>query len=207
MRALNVTPRDRSGTRLASSKCSGRRPAITPRRPPPGPESSRWRSSSGIRTWPIGSLHGVALDLAREEVHRRRADESGHEQVVRVRVQLGRRADLLELAGAHDRDPVAKRHRLGLVVRDVDRRRPKPLLDPGDLRPHLHAQLGVKVRERLVHQEHAGIADDRATHRDTLALPPGQVGGLAVEVLLEVEDLGRFAHLLVDLRLRRPWRA
>ena len=116
-------------------------------------------------------------------------------------VQGGRRPDLLEHPGAHHRDPVTQSHRLGLVVGDVDRGRLELLLDPRDLGSHLHAQLGVEVRQRLVHQEHLGVADDRAPHRDALALAAGQVGGLAVEMLLEVEDLRGLGDLAVDLSL------
>ena len=155
--------------------------------------------TSGIGIDPIATLTRVAVEFAGEEVHRRRPDEPGHEQVVRVAVELLGRADLLQHAGAHDRDPVAERQRLGLVVGDVDGRGLEALLDPRDLGPHLHAQLGVEVRQRLVHQERARVADDRAAHRHALALTAGQVGRLAVEVLLEVEDLGRLVDLLVDL--------
>src|SRR5204863_5543059 len=66
-------------------------------------------------------LHGVALDGGRHEVHRGRTDEPGDEQVLRIAVQLRWRAYLLQGAGPHHRDPVAERHRLGLVVGDVDR--------------------------------------------------------------------------------------
>ena len=83
-------------TRLASSKCSGRRPAITPRRPPPEPALEP--APELVRDPDVADrqVHVVAADLAGEEVHRRRADEAGHEQVVRVPVELGRRAHLLE---------------------------------------------------------------------------------------------------------------
>ena len=77
------------------------------------------------------------------------ADEEVDGAVVEL---LGRR-DLLQLAGAHDRDAVAHRHRLDLVVRDVDRRDVEVALQARDLGARLHAQLGVEVRERLVHQE------------------------------------------------------
>ena len=102
---------------------------------------------------------------------------------------------------AHDRDAVAERHRLGLVVRDVEHRRAQLVLDPRDLRAHLHAQLRVQVRERLVHQERRRIAHDRAAHRDALALAAGQVRGLAVEVVLQLEDLRRLLDLGRDLAL------
>jgi hypothetical protein len=65
---------------------------------------------------------------------------------------------------------VAERHRLGLVVGDVDGRDAEAPLQLGDVRAHLDAQLGVEVGERLVHQEHARLADDRPAHRDALAL-------------------------------------
>ena len=46
--------------------------------------------------------------------------------------RLGR-VDLLQLSLADDRDPVAHRHRLGLVVGHVDRRDAEVVLDPRDL--------------------------------------------------------------------------
>ena len=94
---------------------------------------------------------------------------------------------------SHDRDAVAHRHRLDLVVRDVDRRHAERALEPGDLGAHLHAQLGVEVRERLVHQEDLRLADDRAAQRDPLPLPARERSRLAVEQLLEAEDLRRLA--------------
>ena len=103
-------------------------------------------------------------------------------------VELLRRRDLLELALAHHGDAVAHRHRLDLVVRDVDRRRPEPALEPRDLGAHLHAQLRVEVRERLVHQERLRLAHDRAAHRDALALTARERARLPVEERLEVED-------------------
>ena len=65
-----------------------------------------------------------------------------------------------------------------------------------------HAQLGVQVRQRLVHEEDRGIADDRTAERDALALASGELSRLAVEVAVEVEDPGGVDHRLVDLLLR-----
>ena len=104
---------------------------------------------------------------------------------------------------AHDRDAVAHRHRLDLVVRDVDRRDAELVLQARDLGAHVHAQLGVEVRERLVHEVGLGLAHDRATHGHPLALTAGERAGLALEELGEPEDVGRLADALVDLRLRR----
>ncbi len=52
----------------------------------------------------------------------------------------------------------------------------------GELEPHLHAQLGVEVGERLVEEEDLRVADQRAADGDALALAAGELRGLAVEV-------------------------
>ena len=57
-----------------------------------------------------------------QQVHRRAADEVRHEDVGGPLVHVLRRPHLLQLARRHDRDPVAERHRLDLVVGHVDRR-------------------------------------------------------------------------------------
>ncbi len=116
-------------------------------------------------------------------------------------VQLLGRADLLRHAGAHHHHPVAQRHRLGLVVRDVDGGGAQPVLQPGDLAAHLHPQLGVEVGQRLVHQERLGIAHDRAAHRDPLTLTAGQLRGLAVQKVGQVKDFRGLLDLLGDLGL------
>ena len=199
---LNVVPRSRTSgpTMPASSKSSGRMPAISLR-----PGSMRpMRSATVLRELDVDhrQLGDAVVDRRRQEVHARRADEARDEQVARVVVELHRRGDLLELAAEHDRHAVAQRHGLGLVVGHVDRGGVEPVLDPRHLGAHLHAQLGVEVRQRLVHQERLRVADDRAPHRDALALAAGQVRRLALEVVGEVEDLGRLVDLGVDLLLR-----
>ena len=111
--------------------------------------------------------------------------------------------DLLHHAVLHDDDAVAERHRLDLVVRDVDRRGAQPLVQLLELDPHLHAQLGVEVGQRLVEQEHLRVAHDRAAQRDALALAAGELARLALEQFADAEDLGR----LVDALARsRAWR-
>ncbi len=119
------------------------------------------------------------------------ADEAGDEQVERPVVELLRAVDLLQLALAHDRDAVAHRERLDLVVRHVDRRHAEVVLELGDLGARLDAQLRVEVRERLVHQEGLRVAHDRAAHGDALALAARERARLAVEQRLEVEDARR----------------
>ena len=142
-------------------------------------------------------------DARLDQVHRRGADEAADEEIDGPLVQLLRRGDLLDLALPHDGDAIAHRHRLDLVVRDVDRRHAELGLEARDLRAHVHAQLRVEVRERLVHQVRLRLAHDRAAHRHPLALAARESAWLAVEERLEPEDVSGIADALVDLGLRR----
>ncbi len=88
---------------------------------------------------------------------------------------------------------VTHRHRLDLIVGDVHGGDAEPPLQRGDLGAGLDAQLGVEVGQRFVHQEDLGLADDGAPHRHPLALPARQLGGLAIEVVGDIEDRRRLA--------------
>ena len=137
-------------------------------------------------------MRAVVVDRAGDDVHRRRSDEAGDEHVGRVHEQLARCCALLQHAVVQHGDAIAHRHRLDLVVGDVDGRDAEPLLQRGDLGAGLDAELGVEVRQRLVHEEDLRLAHDRPPHRHPLTLTARQLGRLAVEVLLEVEDACRF---------------
>jgi hypothetical protein len=63
-----------------------------------------------------------------------------------------------------------------------------------DLGAHLHAQLGVEVRERLVEQEHLRLAHDRAAHRDALALAAGELRAACARAAARAEDLAPPPH-------------
>ncbi|EON32400.1 phenol hydroxylase [Gordonia terrae C-6] len=141
-------------------------------------------------------LDAVGAQAPGQEVHRGRTDEARHEHVGRIVVELLGCADLLHVAAAQDHHAIAEGHRLGLVVGHVDGRGAQSLLQLRDLGPHLHTQLRVEIRQRLVHQERLGRPHDRASHRDTLPLTTGEIRRLAIEVLTEIED----ARGLVDLR-------
>ncbi|MNW53586.1 hypothetical protein D3C74_311510 [compost metagenome] len=137
------------------------------------------------------------------EVHGGGADEAGDEHVGRGVVHVARRADLLQEAVLEDRDAVTHGEGLGLVVRDVDGRDAEAALERRDLRTGLDTELGVEVRQRLVHEEDLRLADDRAAHGDTLALTTREGLRLAVQVLGQVEDLRSLLDALADVRLGR----
>ena len=105
---------------------------------------------------------------------------------------------MLDHAVAQHDDRIAHRHGLDLIVGHVDGRGLQPLMQILDLGPHLGAQAGVEVRERLVEQEHARRADDRPSHRDTLPLTARQLTRQAIEVRLQTEDCRGVRDLAVD---------
>ena len=70
-----------------------------------------------------------------------------------------------------------------------------------DLRAHARAEAGVKVRERLVEQEHDGLLDERPTERDALLLAARELARLALQEVADVEVLGDRLHARVDLGL------
>ena len=68
-----------------------------------------------------------------------------------------------------------QRHRLDLVVGDVDDGLAEALVQLLDLDAHLDAQLGVEVGQRLVEQEHVRLAHQRPADGDALALAAGEL--------------------------------
>ena len=79
---------------------------------------------------------------------------------------------MLQPALVHDGDEIGHGHGFDLIVGDIEHRRRQLALKALDLDAHLQAELGVEVRERLVHQEGLRAADDGASEGDALALAP-----------------------------------
>ena len=138
---------------------------------------TNWRASPG------------RVDAPLEQVHLRAPDERRHERVDRAEVDSSVVPDLLDDAVAEDDDAVRHRHRLDLVVGDVQRRAADASMELQQLGAHLDPQERVEVRERLVHEERDRMADDRPTERDPLALPARQLPGIPRQHPLEAEQL------------------
>jgi hypothetical protein len=157
---------------------------------PDGPSREMWRASGRMPASfaPLGTEPasvGQRLTAGTAEVvdvHRRCADELGHEAAGGVAVKLHRRADLLDPALGHDDDPVGEAHRLHLVVGDEDEGGAEARVKVLQFGAQLGAQFGVEVRQRLVEEEHGRLAHDGAAHGDALALPARERAGLAVEI-------------------------
>ena len=148
------------------------------------------------------------LDLCRQYVHRRRADELGDEQVAGSLVELHRRADLLDVAVLEHDDAVGQRHRLDLVVGDVDHGRVgHALLELGDLDAGRDAQRRVEVGQRLVEQEDFRVAHDGAADGDALALAARQGLGQPLEIFRRAAGCRRPAARGGRSRSCSPWRS
>ena len=126
---------------------------------------------------------------AGQDVDRRIADELGDEAVDRAVVDRVRRAELLQPALVHHRDPVRHAHGLELVVGDVEHGLVERGLDLLELGAQLLAQMRVEVRHRLVQQQKARLGDQRAAERDALHLAHVEARGRAIEQTAELEPL------------------
>ena len=112
-------------------------------------------------------------------------------------------ADLLDDAVVHHGDLVGHRHRLELVVGDVDRGRADPVVQRAQLADHQLAELGVERAERLVHQEALRPAHDGAAERDALAVAAGEARHRPVEQMVDAQDARRLLDPPVGSRPRR----
>ena len=113
-----------------------------------------------------------AVEPARQEIHGRAPHELGHETVTRAVVDFPGRPRLDDPAPLHDRDPVSHRHRLSLVVGDVEGRGPEPPMQRHQLGACRGPERRVEAGERLVEQEDPGPSDDRTPQRHPLRWPP-----------------------------------
>ena len=140
---------------------------------------------------PAGDPHGQQIDA-------RAADEAGHVDMGGIAVDVGRGGDLQQPAAEHDGDPVGHAQRLLLVMRYIQRGDPGAPVQLDDLGAHVHAQAGVEVGQRLVHQEGLRVAHQGAAERHTLALPARHLAGLAIQQGGDAQGFGRLFHLGLD---------
>ena len=95
-------------------------------------------------------------------------------------------------------------------MRHVDRRGAGLAQHRLQLRAHLEPQQRVEIGERLVHEQHGRLDGERAGDRHALALAAGELGRIAVEIALDVEQRRRALDLALDVAscdafcMRRP---
>jgi hypothetical protein len=75
----------------------------------------------------------------------------------------------------------------------------QPGVEQTELGAHLDAELGIEVRQGLVHEEGRRLAHDGASHGHTLALATGERLGLAVEQVGDLQGAGSEVDSALDL--------
>ena len=156
------------------------------RMPPIGRHRRRRRQHRAVGT---AQHQAAAAALQREQVHRRRADEARGEARRGRGIHHLRRRILLDATVAQQNDLIRHAHRLGLIVRDVQHGDAQTALQRQNLPSHIGAQLGVQIRQRLIHQADRRLGDDGAAERDTLLLAAGQLSRLAMQQRSDAEDV------------------
>src|SRR5664280_649086 len=117
-------------------------------------------------------------------------------------------AKLLGLEDFLSRKPKAlsggQRQRVAMgraIVRHVHGRDTEAGLERGDLRTGGDAELGVEVRQRLVHEEDLRLTHDGAAHGDALTLAARECLRLAGQEVLQAQQLGGLEYALGALLL------
>ena len=145
------------------------------------------RQSAGRSESCLGGDH-----LAGQEIDQ--AHEVGDHAVGRPRIDLLRRAVLLQPAAVDNRDLVGQRQRLGLVVGDIDEGDAGAALQALQLPAHLLAELGVEIGQRLVEQQDLRLDHEAAGQRHALLLAAGQLVRIALLEPGEVDQRERVAR-------------
>ena len=184
-----------------NSSDSGRRPSTLARPVAEARPAGSATLRSEIRT---NGTFGVPLRRHVEQVDRRIAEQLRDPDRRGPEVDVLGRADLRDLPLREHRDCVAERHRLLVVLGDVDRGRTLSGEQPRQLDPHLEAQLRVDVAQRVVEQEHLRRCDERAGERGALLLAVRQRSRIVGEDMRDLEqsrDVLDPARMSTSLRL------
>src|SRR5262245_7460343 len=103
------------------------------------------------------------------------ADKVGYKTSCRTFVNIFRSADLVELAPMENPNAVAHRHRLVLIVSDVDRCHSARLMQKSSRCARFLAQFSVEVRQRFVQEQQLGTDHQGAREGDALLLASGKL--------------------------------
>ncbi|CZU36553.1 Uncharacterised protein [Enterobacter ludwigii] len=76
------------------------------------------------------------------------------------------------------------------------------LVQTGKVQTHLHAQLGIQVRERFVEHKDPRITHDGAANGHTLALTAGKLLRFAIQKVGKLQRFGHHLDLMADLIFR-----
>ena len=113
------------------------------------------------------------------------------------------RAGLDDAAVLQHRDAVGDRTHHRHFVGDEQHGEVQFLPDAGDQRQDLLRGLRIERRRRLVAEQHAGMAGERARNADALLLAAGNLGWVAIALLGEPDQFEQFIDARIDLASRQ----
>ena len=137
----------------------------------------------------------LGIDLTRiheepawHQAHPRRADKAGDEDVFGSVIHIPGRADLMDPTVSHDGELVAQRHCLGLIMRDVEGRNTRSLVQASDLLAQLGPQLGIEVGQGLIKEEDFGISNESSSDGDALTLAARELSWPAIKDIFDPQQ-------------------
>ena len=123
-------------------------------------------------------------------------EELADEPATRAFVNGARRVHLAQPSLVQHGDAVGHGQRLALVMGDTDGGHAETFVQGAEFDLHMVTQLLVERRERFIHQQDAGLKDDRAGKGDALALPSGEFRDAAVAESFQPDGLQCSAYAL-----------
>src|SRR5215471_2095829 len=126
-----------------------------------------------------------------QKIHRWTADETSYKLILRLIVHLHGGTDLLDKTVPHDHDTVPHGHGFHLVMGHVNHRGIETVVQFDKLGPHVDAQFGIEVTQRLIKEEDLWLPYNGSPHGDTLSLTTGELLGLAVQQIANAENVRR----------------
>ncbi|CAB1218170.1 hypothetical protein SFB9_2725 [Klebsiella michiganensis] len=128
------------------------------------------------------------------------AHKLGGKQRSRATVHLLRRSLLLDHPVIEQQNAIGNRHRLVLIVGDHQRRQPQLDDQLAQKDPRLFPQLGVKIRQRLIQQDHRRVVNQRPSDGHALLLPSGELMRMATAKMPQPQLFKYGLDPLLDLR-------
>ena len=129
------------------------------------------------------------------------AQEAGDFGGDRIAVDVGRGVDLGEAVVVENRDTVAERHRLLIVLGDVEDGGASLFQEARQFDAHLVAQLGVDISERIVEQQQLRAAHQGAGEGRALFLAVGERFRQMGQHMIDLQELGDPLHTLPNVGL------
>ena len=108
-------------------------------------------------------------------------------------------ANLQNVAGIHDNDPVCQGDGLLMIVGHDDGGDAQLLLDALDLHLHLYPELGVQVGEGLIQQQNGGTGHQSPGQGHPLLLTAGELPGITLVHAGKLYQSEHVLHPLTDL--------